>query len=202
MKTGKNKKRLPEFGYRLLRPILSPLFKLYFNPKIYGKENIPSSGPIIIAGNHVHIMDQCLVIIATKRVIHYMAKKEYFDGNMAWFFKFTGTISVNRNKHDDEAKRKAIEVLESDGAIGIFPEGTRNRTDAILLPFKYGALSMAKKTGAYIVPFAITGKYKFRSKDLKIIFGCPYKIPEEETLEESKNVLEEKVINLFLSNSN
>ena len=192
----KQSKKLNEWGYRVFKPILSPIFKLYYNPRIENKEYLQQDGPIVVVGNHKHIMDQCLVIIATKRIIHYMAKKEYFDGKMAWFFKATGCISVNRSIHDSNAKNKALEVLESGGAIGLFPEGTRNKTKAKLLPFKYGAVSMAKKTNATIIPFGIVGDYKFRSKNLKIKFGKPFKVGEM-SLEEANAKLEKIVLELI-----
>lgn len=185
--------------YKIGRFILGPIFKLYYNPKIINKEYIKGNGPIIIAGNHKHLYDQCLTIVATKRVIHYMAKKEYFDSKWAWFFKATGCISVDRSKKDNEAVTKAIDVLNNDGAIGIFPEGTRNKTDKFLLPFKFGAVSMAKKTNSYIVPFGITGDYKFRSKNLTIRYGKPFKI-DNMSLEEANNKLEKEVERLMLEN--
>ena len=163
-----------EFGYRLLTPLMRILFRLYYNPRIINKEVIPKDGPVLIVGNHKHLFDQCLTIMATKRTIHYMAKKEYFDGKMSWFFKFVGCISVNRSTKDTEAVNKAIEILNSGGAIGLFPEGTRNKTDKLLLDFKFGTVSMAKKTNALIVPFGITGDYKFRSKNLTIKYGKPF----------------------------
>ena len=178
--------------YKIFKFILGPIFKLYYNPTIIGKENIPVDGSIVIAGNHKHLYDQCLAIISTKRVIHYMAKKEYFDNKkVAWFFKAAGCISVDRSKKDSFAKEKAIEVLKELGAIGIFPEGTRNRTKEFLLPFKFGAVSMAKKTDAYIVPFGITGEYKFRSKDLKVIFGRPFKVTDMELSEANDKLYHE-----------
>lgn len=192
----KQSKKLNEWGYKVFKPILSPIFKLYYNPRIENKKYLQQDGPIVVVGNHKHIMDQCLVIIATKRIIHYMAKKEYFDGKMAWFFKATGCISVNRSIHDSNAKNKALEVLESGGAIGLFPEGTRNKTKAKLLPFKYGAVSMAKKTNATIIPFGIVGDYKFRSKNLKIKFGKPFKVGEM-SLEEANAKLEKIVLELI-----
>ena len=161
------------YAYRFLKPILGPIYKLYYNPKVIGKENIPTEGPILIVGNHKHLMDQCTAIISTKRPIHYMAKKEYFDGKMAWFFKLVGCIPVNRSIKDNNATKRALEVLNNGYALGLFPEGTRNKTDKFLLPFKYGAVSMAKKTDAYLVPFGVTGDYKFRSKNLVMRFGKP-----------------------------
>ena len=168
-----------EIGYKVLTPLMRILFRIYYNPKIINKEVIPKKGPILIVGNHKHVYDQCLTIMATKRVIHYMAKKEYFDGKMAWFFKLVGCISVNRQIKDTKAKEQALEILKNNGAIGLFPEGTRNKTkDIFLLPFKFGTVSMAKKTGATIVPFCLTGDYKFRSKNLTIRYGTPFKVKD------------------------
>ncbi len=236
--------------YKIARPFLGTLYRLWYNPKIIGKENIPTDGPIVVAGNHIHIMDQCNVIISTKRCLHYMAKKEYFDGKFAFFFKAVGCIPVDRSKKDESATASALEVLKKGQALGIFPEGTRNGLkeerakelydkylkdkmpfeefykeakknktsftnyleelykeeiiskaefldnianadeylkvlilekritkseyyEHILLPLKFGAVSLANKTNAKIVPYAITGDYKFRSKNLVIRIGEP-----------------------------
>lgn len=189
-----------EIGYSLLTPIMRVLFRLYYNPKIINKEVIPKEGPILIVGNHKHIYDQCLTIMATKRVIHYMAKKEYFDGKMAWFFKLVGCIPVDRSIKDHNATDKALKVLNSGGAIGLFPEGTRNKTkDVFLLPFKFGTVSMAKKTNATIIPFGLTGDYKFRSKNLTIRYGTPFKVGEMD-LEDANKKLYEEVEKLMREN--
>ena len=165
-----------KISYNFFKFLLLPIFKFYYKPKLINEEVIPSSGPIIFCGNHIHLMDQCLVIMSTKRMVHYLAKKEYFEGKFSWFFKIVGCIPVNRNIKDENAKSLAKEVLDNGFALGIFPEGTRNKTDNILLPFKFGAVSLAKKTNATIIPFAITGNYKFRSKNLKIEYGTPFQV--------------------------
>ena len=183
-------------GYTLLRIILNLPFKLWYNPKIIGASNIPKEGATIICANHKHIMDQCPILISTKRMVHYMAKKEYFDGKFAWFFKMAGCISVNRSIKDIEASNKALELLRHGYAVGLFPEGTRNRTKDKLLPFKFGAVSMAKKTNAYIVPVGIKGDYKFRSKNLIIKIGLPFKI-DNMTLEEANDLLKGKILELI-----
>lgn len=165
------------FLYKLGKMLLGPIFKFYYSPKIIGKENILKDKSIVIASNHIHLYDQCAVILSTKRGIHYMAKKEYFDNKMTrWFFKGSGCISVDRQGDASDAVEEALNILRSGGALGIFPEGTRNKTDQFLLPFKFGAVSMAKKTNSYIVPVGVTGTYKFRSKDLTIRIGKPFKI--------------------------
>lgn len=188
-----------EFGYKLLTPLMRAAFRLYYNPKIIDADKIPDDGSIVIAGNHKHVYDQCLTIMATKRVIHYMAKKEYFDGALAPLFKFVGCIPVDRSRRDFSSAMSAMKVLKKDGAIGIFPEGTRNKTDNFLLRFKTGAVSMAKKTDAYIVPFGLTGDYKFRSKNLTVRYGEPFKVSDM-TNEEANEKLYREVERLMLEN--
>lgn len=190
-----------EFGYRFLTPFMRPLFKFYYSPKIIGAEKIPKDSAIVIAGNHKHVYDQCLTIIATKRVIHYMAKKEYFDGKLAPLFRVSGCIPVDRSRKDFSSAMSALKVLKRGGAIGIFPEGTRNKTDKFLLNFKTGAVAMAKKSGAYIVPFGLTGDYKFRSKNLTIRYGEPFKA-DNMTVEEANEKLYREVERLMLENLN
>lgn len=192
-------KNKPCIGYKISRFVLGIIFKIMYKPTIINKEYIPKEGPIIVCGNHMHVFDQNLAILATKRTLHYMAKKEYFDGKYAWFFKWVGCIPVNRQIHDESAKQKAIEILENNGGIGIFPEGTRNKTDAFLLPFKFGCVSMAKKSDAYIVPFSVVGDYKFRSKNLVYRIGKPFKVTNMELSEANKRL--EKQIGSLMKKS-
>ncbi len=188
------------FWYTVFKFILKPIFIFWYNPKVINKEAIPKEGPIIIAGNHKHLFDQCLCIVSTKRQIRYMAKREYFDSaKTRWFFKAVGCIPVDRNIKDENAVNKALEVLKNKGAIGIFPEGTRNKTKEFLLPFKFGAVSMAQKTGAIIIPFGLTGDYKFRSKNLVARFGTPFKV-DNMSLEEANQKLYNEVKTLMEEN--
>lgn len=113
--------------YKIGAAILGPIFKWYYTPIIIGKENIPAEGSCILAGDHIHLYDQCHAIISTKRLLVYMAKKEYFDNKkVSWFFKGVGCIPVDRSKKDEHAVDSALEALNSGEILGIFPEGTRN----------------------------------------------------------------------------
>ena len=72
------------------------------------------------------------------------------------FFRALGTIPVNRRIRDASALSEAQKVLDAGGIIGIFPEGSFNRTKETVMPFKPGAVAIAQRGGAVIVPFAIT----------------------------------------------
>lgn len=187
------------WGYHLLAPILLAVFSLYYSPKVFGKGNIPKKGAVVVCSNHKHVLDQCLAALATHRAINYMAKAEYFKGKFAWFFKLTGCICVNRNGHDDDAKSSANAVLSNGGALGIFPEGTRNKTDNLIGEFKYGAASLACKNEAMMVPVAVTGEYKFRSKTLCSRIGTPFST-KGMTVEEANNRLREEIVKLINEN--
>ena len=186
-----------ELFYKLVSPIMNKVFKSFYTPKIIDNENIPEDAPVVIACNHIHLYDQFLTIAATKRVVHYMAKKEYFDGALRPLFEAFGCIPVDRGRKDIGCVKSALRVLKKGGAIGIFPEGTRNRTEKLLLRFKPGAVAIAKKADAYIVPCGLTGEYKFHSKNLRIRYGKPFKVSDM-TVEEANKKLRDEIEKLVL----
>jgi len=197
--------------YKIFTAIGRPIFWLKFRPLVINKENIPKSGSVIFCANHRHHLDPFCAIYSTKRIIHYTAKKELMDGTdalvdkpnslvrklNAWMLKCAGTISINRDGDTSDAMDCVAEYLINGSAIGLFPEGTRNKTanEYELQPFKFGAVSLAKKTGADILPFAITGKYK-KGKGLTIRFGEPFKVGNRE-LEDANNDLRERILALI-----
>ena len=160
--------------YKILRPIITLLFKTLYRPKIIGSGNIPKSGRIILAGNHTHNLDCAMLISSTKRNIHFLAKVELFKGFKKILFSNMGLIPVNRKIKDPNVLIHAYNYLENEKVIGIFPEGTHGKGK--ILPFKIGAVKMAYETKSDIIPFSITGTYKLFSKDLKIEFGKPIKV--------------------------
>ena len=187
-----------EVLYIIFRPIFTFIFKSYYNPTIINKEYIPKGGPAIIAGNHKHALDPILVDVCTKRVIHTLAKKDLHDGRFGWFFRAIGTIPVDlKAEHNKQALITAIEYLNKDALINVSPEAKRNYTQEILLPFKVGAVVMAQRTNSKIVPYSITGDYKFRSKNLKITFGQPLDVSKM-TVEEANELLFNTVKKLLI----
>ena len=182
--------------YRILRPIAVFLLKAIYRIKIVDKENIPKEGPFILVGNHKHNYDFISVISGTKRIVHFLAKKELMD-NHKWLFKKLGTITVDRSTKNKEAIISAIDLLKNGEVVAIFPEGTFNKTEYIIMPFKYGAVKIASESVVPIVPFAIIGEYKRFRKGLKIVFGKPYYIKDNKDLTKENIKLMNKIVNLL-----
>ena len=185
-----------EPSYKVLKALLYPV-ALSFRPKIYGKENIPEEGPVIICLNHRYNPDPAWACLATRRVVHFLAKKELHESKFSLFFRMAGTISVDRQAHDHKAMDAAEEMLRKVHVIGIFPEGTRNRTEDPLLPFKYGAVRMAQKTGASIVPMIAKGTF---STGVRIYIGEAYKISEDADLTAENEKLRNIMLEMYTSN--
>ena len=182
--------------YNLVKPIYTILLKIIFRPKIIGRENIPEKGALIFAGNHKHAVDPTMVMMSTRRIVHYMAKEELFRGLHGIFLKKIGLIKVYRGKSNPNAVIEAEKVLNNGGTVGIFPEGTRNKTNEELLKFRHGAVAIAKKTGTPILPFAIKNKYKIFRKSVVLEFGKPIDVSNMET-EEANEYLKNEVLNLL-----
>lgn len=178
------------FLYWFVKILGTPIFYLLFTPKYKNQKNIPKGVPVVLAGNHKSNFDCASLVCSTRRVIHFLAKKELLDTKMKYFFKGMGIIPVDRKKKNGKALDSAIKCLNQNKVIGIFPEGTINKTDDIIMPFKFGAVKMASSTNAYIVPFSITGRYRMFG-GLTITFGKAYKVSCD--LEKENNILMEKV---------
>ena len=159
--------------------IITIFFKLLYRPNIIGNEYIPKNQKIILAGNHTSNLDCILLLSSTKRNIHFLAKKELFQGIKKIIFNNLGLIPVDRSKKDSNVLKVAKKYLENNLVVGIFPEGTTEKGCGYLLPFKIGAVKLAYDTDTLIVPFKISGDYKIFSNNLKIIFEKPYKVKKD-----------------------
>lgn len=146
-------------AYWILKAILTPVLRFLFRVKVEGKENIPKTGPIIMASNHVSFSDSIFLPLVLGRRITFVAKAEYFDDpKTAWFFRAVGQIPIRREGGDaaQRALDTAREVLESGGVFGIYPEGTRS-PDGRLYKGRTGIARLALQTKAPIVPVAMIG---------------------------------------------
>ena len=171
--------------YRIARPIIKALFMFLYRPKIVGLKNTNIDGGIVLAGNHTSNLDCFLLISVSKRVLHFLAKDSLMKGFKKIIFKNMGIIPVNRKIKDKSVLEKANNCLNNDMAVVVFPEGTINRTNDIVMPFKIGAVKMAHDTASPLIPFIITGKYKLFG-GVKLEFLPPIIIKDDLSLENEK----------------
>ena len=141
-----------------------------------------------------------MLVGITNRQIHFLAKDSLFKGPVSLIVKGMGSIPVNRRIHDKDALKNAKECLKSNAVVGVFPEGTINRTKDIIMPFKIGAVKMSHDTNSYLVPFVITGKYKLFRKGIKIEFLKKIKISKD--LDKENKKLEKLISNKLESANN
>lgn len=186
--------------YRAVRIPLTSIFRAVYKPQIIGKENIPENGRVILAGNHTNYFDCLLVGSSTKRCVHYLAKDELIKGPFGFVFKALGIIPVNRRSKDTKALSTAVDALNEEKMIGIFPEGTINRTEDVIMPFKFGAVKMSQLAQSNIVPFVISGKYKPFKKNVKIRFYEPMQAQED--LKQANEILMKTVSDGIIKEKN
>ncbi len=145
----------PPLSYTTTKLTLGTFLRIMFRPRYLDRDKIPVEGPLIIAANHLSHIDPAFIMTATKRPVSYLSKKEHFDSRLRrLIFKQVGVIPVDREAGGIEGLKEAIKILKNDGAIGIFPEGTRSK-DGKMGQGKTGVARLAAMTGAAVVPVAI-----------------------------------------------
>lgn len=176
---------------KVIRGIVIFFFYLLFFPKVIGKSNIPKKGRVILAGNHTSNLDWGLLMISTKRPVHFLAKKELFKNHLLrYFLNKMGIIPVDRKNKNKEALAKAIEYLNNDNIVGLFPESTINRKkESAILPFKVGAVKMAYEASSPIVPFTIKGGFIPIFKRPIIEFYKPIYVKDNNIEEENQKFM-------------
>lgn len=150
--------------YEVMHTVVPPLAKVVWRPTVVGLENLPATGPVIVASNHRSFADSMVIPIVTPRQVVFLAKEDYFTGTgvkgtlqRAWF-EGMGMVPVDRD--DTKAALAsldiALEVLRQGKAFGIYPEGTRSR-DGRLYRGRTGVAHLALTSGAPVVPVGLTG---------------------------------------------
>jgi 1-acyl-sn-glycerol-3-phosphate acyltransferase len=143
--------------YRTERAIFSSAMWALFRPKVVGKENVPATGPVILAPVHRSFADFGFAAFCTQRKLFFMTKDEMWKNK--WLGKLlltVGAFQVHRESADREALQRAEEVLKKGQVLVLFPEGTR-REGAAIEDLMEGATFLSARTGAPIVPVGIGG---------------------------------------------
>tara|TARA_B110000467_G_C18323172_1_gene486928 strand:- start:59 stop:829 length:771 start_codon:yes stop_codon:yes gene_type:complete len=201
------------FMYKFLLFILPAPFRALTNIHYHGLERIPDKKSMIFVANHTSHVDPFLKIIAARRPVHYLAKQEHFESQATkLLMKSTGQIETVRDNGAKHALSRAVDVLNSGAAIGIFPEGTRSRNDSppYLQKGKTGVARLAARfPNSSIVPLSITGARGFMKpgslvvrpwKRIDIFIGTPITFAEWASSPSGGNLNNEKINQLLLRN--
>ncbi len=152
--------------YRVIKTLITPIFKWLLPIKVIGKENLPKEGGFILASNHTSISDPIFMIANFKRQVHFMAKAELFkNGLFRAVLTRLGAFAVDRGKGDMSAIHHAEDIIREEKILGIFPEGTRY-VEGAPRKAKSGVAYIAMDTQSDILPVSIyrDGKYKIFKK--------------------------------------
>ena len=174
--------------YGVLRAFLTPFLMLAFRPKVKGLRNVPATGPVIIASNHLSFSDSIFMPLVVPRKVTFLAKSEYFTspGPKGLLKKLTfialGQVPVDRSggRRSEAALITGLQVLAENECLGIYPEGTRS-PDGRLYKGRTGIARIAIESGAPVIPVAMfntekiqpTGKVIPKIMRVKMVFGEP-----------------------------
>lgn len=153
-------------------------FAIMFKVEVIGKENVPNNGNAIICCNHYSNYDPFAAAIYLDRLPHYIGKKELFKYKLvAWALNECGVFPIDRKASMDmKAVKTALKILKEGKILGIFAEGKRVK-EGEKVDAKGGVALFAMKGNAPVIPCAISGKYKFRSK-ITVEYGEPLTLEE------------------------
>jgi 1-acyl-sn-glycerol-3-phosphate acyltransferase len=155
--------------YDVLHRVVPPLVKLVWRPDVIGLDNVPTTGGVILASNHLSFADSVVIPVVVPRKVVFLAKSDYFTGHgvkgtaSRLWFEGLGMLPVDRD--DSKAALAsldtALEVLSRGEAFGIYPEGTRSR-DGRLYRGRTGVAHLALTAGVPVVPVGLTGTEKLQ----------------------------------------
>jgi len=172
--------------------VAGPLLRTLFRPRLEGVENIPKSGPVILASNHLSFIDSVILPLVIRRRIYFLAASTYFEGKglgkwaVARFLRATGMIPIDRSggKASEASLKAGMSVLSKGHVLGIYPEGGRSR-DGKAHRGRTGVARMAFESGAPVVPVAMIDTDKVLSETggvkihrIGISFGPPLDFSE------------------------
>lgn len=153
----------------LSRALLAPVARAVYRPRVIGRDNVPKTGRVLLASNHLSFIDSVVLTLVAPRNVSFLAKSEYFTGEGAkgWlsrsFFTAIGAVPVDRGAGQaaQDALDAGLAILERDEAFAIYPEGTRSR-DGRIYKGRTGAAWLAMSSSSLIVPVALIGTEKLQ----------------------------------------
>jgi len=182
------------FHYHLLHVIARPLLRSLFKFRVFGAENVPSTGGVLLMSNHASYVDPVFMGAAVDRNLYYMARSTLFGPALiGWFLLNMNAFPVHLGVPDRRAIRWALQLLEGGNLLLIFPEGTRS-VDGTLGTAQAGVGLIAHKTTAFVVPVFLSGTRKVLPRTARMLklakvtvsFGEPLNMEYYRKLEASR----------------
>lgn len=168
------------------RPHAERMVRRRWDIRVHGEGRVPTVGGVILASNHIGFLDGPLLAILTPRPVHALTKNEMFEGRTGGFLSRAGQIPVDREHPDPAAIRTSLRVIRDGGALGIFPEGTRDTGE--FDRFRPGAVYLALVTGAPVVPVTWFGTREPgadsaavppRRARIDVVYGEPWQVSSQ-----------------------
>ncbi|HEU4973499.1 MAG TPA: lysophospholipid acyltransferase family protein [Baekduia sp.] len=176
--------REPDWVYEAAH-VLTTLYAWgLFRARTISSDNVPPSGPVILAPNHFSFMDHFFLGSAIRRKVRFMAKSQLFARPMQWVYTHGGVFPVRRGHRDEEAFLTANTILGSGGCVAMYCEGGRSRTGELSDRAKPGIGRLALESGAVVVPVAIHGSSHVRNwrrlqfPKVTVQFGEPFRFEQ------------------------
>lgn len=201
-----DKLKFDERKYLMVSHVIMPLFNMLFKTKVINPEMIPTKDKIgtIFVANHLGSLDQFPIISAVgiNRPLHTMISSTLLNLKRGYLYKNVGCITMDMKDLRSQLRgmEEATNILLRGRDVLIFPEGTRNTTEKLILDFKLGPVSLAQETGAKIVPIAVNNDYKIGENYLYVRCGEPITIGVDDNLVEENEKLRNSVVNLIWEN--
>ena len=190
--------------YILKNFFLGPYIRSTFRPWVSGAENVPVTGPVILASNHISVLDSLFLPLSLKRKVTFLAKRDYFTGRgvkgfvLRTFMNGIGQLSIDRSggKASEASLNTGVQVLRGGGVLGIYPEGTRSPTGK-LYRGRTGVARMILEAKAPVVPVAMFDTDKSmpigaripKVRRIGIVIGEPLDFSRFEGLEGDRFIL-------------
>lgn len=176
-----------EWPLRIWRRLGRWFISSWWRPQVHGADLVPRNGPVILAANHIGILDGPVLVALTRRLTFAMAKQELFAHRFGWLLAHVGQIPIDRQSTDTLAIRRSVQVLRADKVLAVFPEGVRAAGEVAWA--RGGAAYLAMATGAPIVPVALLGtrepgqtrgQLPHRGAPLHVVYGAPFRVPRSD----------------------